>query len=65
MRFTHRLGLLAFALFCWSTAMFSAAETTEALVAALAPAQAGIGAGLFVTALLPGRMARFSTRGRG
>lgn len=60
MLFTHRLRLLAFGLFTWSAAMFDAAETTHTLVAAASSAMAGLGAGMFVTALLPGRMARFT-----
>jgi hypothetical protein len=55
----QRLRLLAFGVLTWSAGMFTAAETTEAVLAATAPAMAGIGAGVFVTALLPGRMARF------
>lgn len=60
MLFSHRLRLLAFGLFVWAVSMFTAAETTSGPVAVATPVQAGIGAGLFVTALLPGRMARFS-----
>lgn len=60
MSFTHRFRLLTFGLFTWSAGMFTAAATTDAVVAAASPVQAGIGAGLFVTALLPGRTARFS-----
>lgn len=60
MLFTHRLRLLAFGLFGWSAAMFTAAETTSGLIAACTPVQAGLGALCFATALLPGRMARFS-----
>ena len=56
----HRLYLLAFGLFSWSGAMFAAAETTNPVIAAVSPVQAGIGAGMFVVALLPGRTARFS-----
>lgn len=63
MTFIQRLNLLAFGLFCWSTAMFTAAEASDPAVAAASPVQAGIGAGLFVAALLPGRMARFSRTG--
>lgn len=60
MLFTHRLRLISFGLLTWSAGMFSAAETTSALVATASPAMAGIGAGLFVAALLPGRTARFT-----
>lgn len=56
----HRLNLLFFGLITWSTGMFTAAAETATPIALSAPAMAGIGAGLFVTALLPGRMARFS-----
>ena len=59
MTITERLGLLAFGLATWSAAMFIADGATS-LVASVAAVQAGIGAGLFATALLPGRMARFS-----
>lgn len=59
MLFTHRLRLLAFGLFGWSAAMFTAADTTSPIVAAASAAQAGLMAGCFAVALLPGRMARF------
>ncbi len=59
MTIRERLCLLAFGLFTWSTAMFIAEGSTSLLVLPAA-AQAGVGAGLFVTALLPGRTARFS-----
>jgi hypothetical protein len=60
MTFNHRLRLLAFSLLTWTSAMFVASGSTSAVVAGTSPVQAGIGAGLFVAALLPGRMARFS-----
>lgn len=60
MLFTHRLNLLAFGLFGWSVAMFTAADTGSSLVATASAAQAGLMAGCFAVALLPGRMARFS-----
>lgn len=62
MNLFHRLNLLAFGLFTWSVSMFTVADSdTTDVVGACAPLMAGIGAGLFVTALLPGRMARFSS----
>lgn len=60
MLFTQRLHLLVFGLLTWSAGMFSAAETTSAVVDFASPVMAGAGAGLFVVSLLPGRMARFS-----
>jgi len=60
MIFTHRLRLLAFATFTWATGIIAADVTTVDLVAVASPAMTGIGAGLFVAALLPGRTARFS-----
>lgn len=60
MLFTHRLRLVTFGLVTWIAGMFTAAETTDTLVAACSPVMAGIGAGLTVTALLPGRTARFT-----
>ena len=60
MTFVERLRLMAFGLTTWIFAMFTAAETTDSLIKACSPLQAGIGAGLFAAALLPGRMARFS-----
>jgi hypothetical protein len=60
MTFTERARLIGFGLFTWMLAMFAAAESTNSLISFCAPLQAGIGAGLFATALLPGRMARFS-----
>lgn len=60
MTFTHRLSMLAFGLFSWSTAMFIAAGTAAPLVSAASPVMAGFGAGCFVVGLLPGRTARFS-----
>ena len=60
MTHTGRLGLLAFGMFTWASAMFTAAEHGTDLVGYVSAVQAGLGAGLFVTALLPGRMARFS-----
>lgn len=56
----ERLTLLAFGLFSWSAAMFTAHGTDIALVADVAAVQAGLGALCFATALLPGRMARFT-----
>lgn len=55
----ERLSLLAFAMFVWASAMFTAADPVTGLVSYVAAVQAGLGAGLFVTALLPGRTARF------
>lgn len=62
MTITERFGLLAFGLFTWSVAMFTAVDpdTTALIASCAAPMMAGIGAGCFATALLPGRMARFS-----
>jgi hypothetical protein len=61
MTFTERTRLLAFGLVTWMTGMFSAADPDAvAVTLSCAPVMAGIGAGLFTTALLPGRMARFS-----
>jgi hypothetical protein len=61
MTFTERLSLLAFGLFTWVAGMFTAAdEQASLLVRDCAPVMAGIGIGLFVIALLPGRTARFS-----
>jgi hypothetical protein len=60
MTFIERTRLLAFGLFTWCTGMVTAAETTSTLVGVCAPVMAGLGAGLLATALLPGRMARFS-----
>ena len=60
MTFPERIRLLAFGLFTWSAAMFTAASDPDTLTATAAPVMAGIGAGLFTAALLPGRMARFS-----
>lgn len=61
MTFSERIRLLAFGLVTWISGMFTAADPHAVAVAAsCAPMMAGIGAGLFVTALLPGRMARFS-----
>ena len=61
MTFAERCRLLAFGLFTWMTGMFSAADP-DALPVTLscAPLMAGMGAAMFVVALLPGRMARFS-----
>jgi hypothetical protein len=55
----QRMSLAAFGLFTWASAMFTAADPVTGLVADVAAIQAGLGAGLLVTALLPGRMARF------
>jgi len=60
MTVAERIVLLVFGLATWSAGMATAALTTETLVAVSAPVMAGAGAGLFVTALLPGRTARFS-----
>lgn len=60
MTFTHRLNLLAFGLFGWCAAMLTAAAHIHPAVDAIAPIQAGLMAGCFATALLPGRTARFS-----
>lgn len=61
MTITQRFRLLAFGLATWVVSMFTAADPdTAAVVTSIAPMMAGIGAGLFATALLPGRMARFS-----
>lgn len=56
----ERLGLLVFGLVSWSSAMFTAHGTDVALVADVAVVQAGLSALCFATALLPGRMARFT-----
>lgn len=57
----ERIRLLGFGLVMWMSGMFTAADAdTVTVVASCAPLMAGLGAGLFVTALLPGRMARFS-----
>ena len=56
----ERLALLAFGLFTWATAMLTEASPVIGLVSYVAAVQSGLGAGLVVTALLPGRMARFS-----
>ena len=55
----ERLSLIAFGLFTWSSAMFTEVDPATGLVAYVAAVQAGLGAGLFVTAFLPGRTARF------
>ena len=61
MTIAQRMRLLAFGLVTWMSGMFTAADTTAAAVVMdCAPLMVGIGAGLFATALLPGRMARFS-----
>lgn len=60
MTFVERTRLLAFGVFGWAAGTFSAAAHLGTLVDAVSPVQAGIGAGLAVVALLPGRMARFS-----
>jgi hypothetical protein len=57
---TERIRLLAFGLFGWSAAMMTAAHTpVDLLRVVVSPVQAGIMAGCFVAALLPGRTARF------
>ena len=60
MTFTERISLLGFGLFTWVTGMVTASTATGAVVVSCAPVMAGVGAGLFVVALLPGRTARFS-----
>lgn len=60
MTFVERLNLMAFGLFGWSATMFSAAGLTNPILATAAAVQAGLMAGCFAVALLPGRMARFS-----
>lgn len=60
MTFPERIRLLAFGLFTWSVAMFTANDHSELIVIGPSVVMAAIGAGLFATALLPGRMARFS-----
>lgn len=60
MTFTERLRLIGFGLFGWSAAVISGAETTSDLIRLLSPVQAGLMAGCFAAALMPGRMARFS-----
>jgi len=59
MTFTERTGLMAFGLFGWSVAMAAAARTPTELLRVVSPVQAGIMAGCFAVALLPGRTARF------
>ena len=60
MTFPERLSLLGFSLATWCAGMATAAVTTDTPPAVAAPVMAAVGAGLFVTALLPGRTARFS-----
>jgi hypothetical protein len=60
MTFIERCRLLTFSLFTWVTGMFTSANETGAVILSCAPVMTGIGAGLFVVALLPGRVARFS-----
>ena len=60
MTFVERTRLLAFGVFSWAAATMTAAAHLGGPVDAVSPIQAGIGAGLAVAALLPGRMARFS-----
>lgn len=61
MTFPERLRLLAFGLFGWMVAMFTAADHPGSdLWGYTSAVQAGLMAGCFATALLPGRMARFS-----
>lgn len=57
--FTERTRLMAFGLFGWTAAMVAAANTPSDLLRVLSPVQAGIMAGCFAVALLPGRTARF------
>lgn len=57
----HRLRLMAFGLFTWSSGMFAASDPgAPEVVLGCSPVMAGLGAGLFVASLLPGRVARFS-----
>lgn len=61
MNFTQRTRLLGFGLFGWVVAMFTAAgHPGDSFYTYTSAAQAGLMAGCFATALLPGRMARFS-----
>ena len=61
MTFTERLRLIAFSLMTWVAGMATAADThAPVLIRDCAPVMAGIGAGLFIVSLLPGRVARFS-----
>jgi hypothetical protein len=60
MTLSSRLGLAALGLLSWGSAMVVAAVPAAPVMAALSAPQAGIGAALFATAFLPGRMARFS-----
>lgn len=60
MTYIQRGRLMSFGIFTWASAMFAADESTVAVVTSCAPVMAGVGAGLFVAGLLPGRMARFS-----
>lgn len=60
MTFTERCRLLAFGLFTWSLAMFTADDESSLLIVGPSAVMAGVGVGLFVVALLPGRTARFS-----
>lgn len=60
MTFTERLALLGFGLFTWSLSMATAHGSADWLIVAPSAIMSGAGAACFVTALLPGRMARFS-----
>lgn len=61
MTFTQRTRLMAFGLTGWIVAMFTAADNPgDALLGYTSAVQAGLMGGCFATALLPGRMARFS-----
>lgn len=61
MSFVERTRLMSFGLFGWMTAMFTAAEHPgNTLIGYASAVQAGLMAGCFTIALLPGRMARFS-----
>lgn len=61
MTFTERTRLLGFGLFGWVVAMFTAADHPgDSFYTYTSAAQAGLMAACFATALLPGRMARFS-----
>jgi hypothetical protein len=59
MTITERTALMAFGLLGWSAAMLTAAHSPTDLLRLVSPVQAGIMAGCFAAALLPGRTARF------
>lgn len=60
MKFTERISLLGFGLFTWSLSMATAYGSAEWMVVGPSAIMAGAGVACFVTALLPGRTARFS-----